>query len=143
MTPIKAGVPELAHKMATVSSSASTITASEQSKPTPLPHTPKQTDAASLHEKDIIDKEDGGVSADALQRELSRIDTADFPSAFPLAMITIALLLSIFLCALDMTIVATAIPRITDQFKSLDQVGWYGSAFFLTLGGKQSPVRKL
>jgi len=37
-----------------------------------------------------------------------------------------------------MTIVATAIPRITDQFKSLDQVGWYGSAFFLTLGAFQS-----
>lgn len=37
-----------------------------------------------------------------------------------------------------MTIVATAIPRITDQFKSVDQVGWYGSAFFLTLGAFQS-----
>lgn len=37
-----------------------------------------------------------------------------------------------------MTIVATAIPRITDQFKSVNQVGWYGSAFFLTLGAFQS-----
>lgn len=37
-----------------------------------------------------------------------------------------------------MTIVATAIPRITDQFHSVDQVGWYGSAFFLTLGAFQS-----
>lgn len=36
------------------------------------------------------------------------------------------------------TIVATAIPRITDQFHSLDQVGWYGSAFFLTLATFQS-----
>ena len=31
------------------------------------------------------------------------------------------------------SIIATAIPRITVQFHSLDQVGWYGSAFFLTL----------
>lgn len=30
-----------------------------------------------------------------------------------------------------MTIVSTAIPRITDQFHSLQDVGWYGSAFFL------------
>lgn len=27
---------------------------------------------------------------------------------------------------------ATAIPRITEQFKSLDDVGWYGSAYLLT-----------
>ena len=31
------------------------------------------------------------------------------------------------------TIVSTAIPRITHQFHSLNQVGWYGSAFFLTM----------
>lgn len=37
-----------------------------------------------------------------------------------------------------MTIVATAIPRITDEFKSLQDVGWYGSAFFLTLASFQS-----
>lgn len=36
------------------------------------------------------------------------------------------------------TIVATAIPKITDQFHSLDQISWYGSAFFMTVGGFQS-----
>ena len=69
---------------------------------------------------------------------LSRIATADYPKAFKLAFIVMALVLSIFLVALDMTIVATAIPKITDEFHSLDQVGWYGSAFFLTLGAFQS-----
>ncbi|KZP00728.1 MFS multidrug transporter-like protein [Calocera viscosa TUFC12733] len=39
---------------------------------------------------------------------------------------------------LKQTIVATAIPRITDEFHSLDDVGWYGSAFFLTLASFQS-----
>lgn len=38
---------------------------------------------------------------------------------------------------------ATAIPRITDEFESLDQVGWYGSAFFLTLATFQSNWGKL
>lgn len=33
---------------------------------------------------------------------------------------------------LDQTIVATAIPKISDHFKSLNDVGWYASAFFLT-----------
>ncbi len=65
-------------------------------------------------------------------------DAGEYPSAFPLAMVVLALVLSIFLVSLDMTIVATAIPRITDQFHSLDQVGWYGSAFFLTIGSFQS-----
>jgi len=86
--------------MAAVTSSASSVSSSDLSKPTPLPHTPQQTDAASLNEKEIIDKEDGGISAGALDRQLSRIDTSDFPKAFPLAMITVALMLSIFLCAL-------------------------------------------
>jgi MFS family permease len=37
-----------------------------------------------------------------------------------------------------MTIVATAIPKIEDEFGGLNLVGWYGSAFFLTLGSFQS-----
>lgn len=65
-------------------------------------------------------------------------DVEEYPSAFHLAMIVIAILLSMFIVNLDTTIVATAIPRITDQFHSLDQVGWYGSAFFLTIASFQS-----
>lgn len=34
--------------------------------------------------------------------------------------------------AIDNTIIATAIPKITDHFKSLDDIGWYGSAYMLT-----------
>ena len=33
---------------------------------------------------------------------------------------------------------ATAVPRITEEFHSLDQVGWYASAFFMTLASFQS-----
>ncbi|KAF8183479.1 MFS transporter [Mycena galopus ATCC 62051] len=51
-----------------------------------------------------------------------------FPHGIKLALLTLALCLSVFLVALDNTIIATAIPKITDQFKSLDDVGWYGSA---------------
>ncbi|OGM50150.1 efflux pump antibiotic resistance protein [Aspergillus bombycis] len=41
-------------------------------------------------------------------------------------------LLSLFIVTLDRTIVSTAIPRITDEFDSLGDIGWYGSAFLLT-----------
>ncbi|KAF4469466.1 major facilitator superfamily transporter [Fusarium albosuccineum] len=36
------------------------------------------------------------------------------------------------------TIVATAIPKITDEFRGLDKVSWYSTAFFMTNGGFQS-----
>lgn len=36
------------------------------------------------------------------------------------------------------TIVGTAIPKITDEFHGLSQVSWYGSAYFMCLGGFQS-----
>ncbi|KAL9014533.1 MAG: hypothetical protein Q9173_000834 [Seirophora scorigena] len=56
----------------------------------------------------------------------------EYPSGAKLAIITIALCLSVLLMALDNTIIATAIPRITDQFNSLNDIGWYGSAYLLT-----------
>lgn len=37
-----------------------------------------------------------------------------------------------------MTILGTAIPAITDDFKALDDIGWYGSSFFLTVAAFQS-----
>ncbi|KAK4226354.1 major facilitator superfamily domain-containing protein [Podospora fimiseda] len=40
--------------------------------------------------------------------------------------------LALFLVALDRTIVATAVPRISDEFKALGDIGWYGSSYMLT-----------
>ncbi|KAH8835028.1 major facilitator superfamily domain-containing protein [Flagelloscypha sp. PMI_526] len=58
----------------------------------------------------------------------------EYPHGLRLAFIVLAIGLSIFLASLDMTIVATAIPRVTDEFHGLDKVSWYGAAFFLTNG---------
>jgi MFS family permease len=41
------------------------------------------------------------------------------------------------------TIVATAIPKITDQFGRIQDISWYGSAYFLTLGAFQSQWGKV
>ncbi|KAJ5542629.1 Major facilitator superfamily domain general substrate transporter [Penicillium sp. DV-2018c] len=59
-------------------------------------------------------------------------DEEEYPNAWRLVLITIALCLCVFCVALDNTIIATAIPKITDQFNSLEDVGWYGSAYLLT-----------
>ena len=56
----------------------------------------------------------------------------EYPGPFKLTLIMIAVCAAVFLVALDQTIIATAIPRITDQFHSIDDIGWYGSAYLLT-----------
>jgi hypothetical protein len=45
-----------------------------------------------------------------------------YPSIIVLQTIILGLILATFLVYIDMSIVATAIPQITDQFKSVDQV---------------------
>ncbi|KAL9605694.1 MAG: hypothetical protein Q9179_001114 [Wetmoreana sp. 5 TL-2023] len=65
--------------------------------------------------------------------EGDKSDEGNYPGAWKLASITVALCLAIFLVALDTTIVAAATPRITDHFKKLEDVGWYGSAYLLTI----------
>jgi len=45
--------------------------------------------------------------------------------------------LSLFIVALDRTILTTAIPRITDDFNSLGDIGWYASAYMLTSATSQ------
>ena len=40
-------------------------------------------------------------------------------------------ILAMFLVALDRTIIATAIPYITDDFHSIQDIGWYGSSYML------------
>ncbi|KAH8885024.1 MFS general substrate transporter [Thozetella sp. PMI_491] len=46
--------------------------------------------------------------------------------------IVASLMLGVFCMALDNTILAVAIPKITDDFHALDDVGWYASAYLLT-----------
>ncbi|KAI3326360.1 major facilitator superfamily domain-containing protein [Xylariaceae sp. AK1471] len=53
------------------------------------------------------------------------------PMGFRLYSITAALMLGVFCVALDNNIIGVAIPRITDEFHSLNDVGWYGSAYLL------------
>lgn len=49
-----------------------------------------------------------------------------YPPGKQVAVVMIALLLAMFLIALDRTIITTAIPAMTDEFHSLDDIGWYG-----------------
>ena len=114
----------------------------------------KDADAASTEDSsaDTLTKTKTATSERKNGLELKKTKTIaetiasigdQFPHSFKLVSIVIALALSIFLVSLDMTIVATAIPEITSEFNSLPDVGWYGSAFFLTIAAFQSTWGKI
>lgn len=67
----------------------------------------------------------------------------EYPAGARLISIVVALALCVFLVSLDLTIVATAIPKITDDFGGLEDVSWYSAAFFMTIGGFQSAWGKV
>ncbi|KAF7531724.1 hypothetical protein G7054_g8618 [Neopestalotiopsis clavispora] len=58
-----------------------------------------------------------------------------YPHGTQLVLIMASVMLNLFLAALDQTIVATAIPSITNEFHGLEKVSWYGSAYFMTFAG--------
>jgi hypothetical protein len=46
-------------------------------------------------------------------------------------MLIVSLTLASLLVFLDTAVVSTAVPKVTDEFHSLTDVGWYGSAYQL------------
>ncbi|KAJ5931925.1 Major facilitator superfamily domain general substrate transporter [Penicillium verrucosum] len=78
----------------------------------------------------VTDKEERTDTPSESQDELAPVK---YPSGPILVIIVIALMLSMFL-----SIISTAIPKITTQFNSMEDIGWYGSSFFLTLAAFQS-----
>jgi hypothetical protein len=54
-------------------------------------------------------------------------DEPVYPTGIKMVVIVLAICVASFLVALDQTIIATAIPRITDEFNSVADIGWYGS----------------
>ncbi|KAH8816687.1 major facilitator superfamily domain-containing protein [Xylogone sp. PMI_703] len=105
----------------------------------------------TLAELDMNNKaEDYKIDDDKIQQdepetpEKTEVQSADdYPHGSRLAVIIAALVLSIFLVCLDQTILATAIPKITDEFHGLDKVTWYASGYFMTFGGFQSSWGKI
>ncbi|KAH6958823.1 major facilitator superfamily domain-containing protein [Fusarium avenaceum] len=59
------------------------------------------------------------------------------PKTLKFWLIILSVFASMFLIALDRTIIATAIPQITNDFQSLGDIGWYGSAYMLTTAAFQ------
>jgi len=104
--------------------------------------TSAHTDAFAGHQTEsnekVIDDRNASTSASNTEEDLTIYKTG-----LPLALLSIGLALSTFVVALDNTIIATAIPRITTVFDSLNDVGWYGSAYLLTTTSLQPTFGKI
>ncbi|KAL2069298.1 hypothetical protein VTL71DRAFT_15636 [Oculimacula yallundae] len=87
------------------------------------------SDGSDLASKDIEKR--AGPSETSVE-EGSSEDNTTYPVGYQLLLICVAICLAIFLVALDNSIIATAIPKITADFHSLSDVGWYASAYLLT-----------
>lgn len=64
------------------------------------------------------------------------IPDPDYPHGLKLIGILFGLCCSIFLVALDQTIIAIAIPEITNHFKRIDDIGWYGMSSLIMYTSK-------
>jgi hypothetical protein len=87
------------------------------------------------------EKEKGQLEEQAEEEEDD--PTINHLTGLNLVSVTIALSAAVFLVAMDVNVIATAIPRITGEFRSLDDVGWYGSAFLMATCATQIPYGRI
>ncbi|MCJ1433903.1 hypothetical protein MMC27_003268 [Xylographa pallens] len=94
----------------------------------------KEVPAVSQDRSSIASSPSDQVSHDELPKsEVSEASSEQtYPPTREVLVIMGGLFLVLFLVALDRLIIGVAIPRITDQFDSLGDVGWYGSSYLLT-----------
>ncbi|KAL4780057.1 major facilitator superfamily-domain-containing protein [Aspergillus varians] len=80
---------------------------------------------------------------DDAQQDGDQEDDGEYITGFKLWAILILGTLVQFVMMLDQSIIATAVPYITDEFHSLLDVGWYGSAYQLASAAFQPLTGKL
>jgi len=107
---------------------------------------PIETSSQAEKNADMVDEKSDALARQAtaasktgktLEPTATREDGTEYPTGVTLGLIVLALCLSVFTMALDNSIIATAIPKITDQFHSLPDVGWYASSYLLTTAALQ------
>ncbi|PYI03747.1 MFS general substrate transporter [Aspergillus sclerotiicarbonarius CBS 121057] len=92
-----------------------------------------QTPPAGSHSEKLQCVPNGAKDeAASIQGHETEPDPTLYPHGIQFALISLSLCLCVFLVGLDATILTTAIPRITDEFGSVADVGWYDAAFRLT-----------
>ncbi|OAQ92417.1 MFS transporter [Purpureocillium lilacinum] len=111
--------------------------------PQPQPQPPLGDDAAKhMDASDLTLDSDLETAVEGVT-PASRDDERKYLAGVQMWLVMSSLITASFLVLLDNAIVATAIPKITSQFHSLEDISWYGSAFQLASAAIQPLVGKI
>ncbi|KAI1282767.1 major facilitator superfamily domain-containing protein [Xylaria sp. FL0933] len=105
------------------------------------PAAPSEEKEAQLSQNPASnDPGDGGMIGGQAEAD---IELTEYPSTWKATLLTIGLCLVTFTTAIDNTIIATAIPSITEEFHSLNDIGWYASSYLLASTALQPSYGKV
>jgi hypothetical protein len=104
---------------------------------TPVPGHP----AESFHVAEAGDGADAFSPGDTERNEAE--DETKYPTGPKFYILLFSIGLVLIVGAIDATIVATAVPKITDEFHTVADVGWYSSAYRLMQSGFQFMFGKM
>ncbi|KAK5046378.1 hypothetical protein LTR84_008179 [Exophiala bonariae] len=96
----------------------------------------QSSDAHSMHSTEQQEKKDDLATS-------APSEDVEYPPFKRVLAIVLGMMSVSLLVALDRTIIATAIPAITDHFNSLDDVGWYASSYLLTMSAFQLLIGRI
>jgi hypothetical protein len=89
-------------------------------------------DVEKLHENDDPKKDEVREEGEALEKVTSNVE--NYPTGMKLILTLCSIYFTVFLVALDRTIIATALPTITNKFNSFSDVGWVSSGYLFRHG---------
>ena len=79
----------------------------------------------SLHDTDNVGRPQEPLE---VEEATASDDHVVYPTGPKLWLTMASVCLAYFLTGLDLTIVAVAVPSLTDQFKTVSDIGWYNAA---------------
>ncbi|OHE92728.1 major facilitator superfamily transporter [Colletotrichum orchidophilum] len=91
-------------------------------------HDPKEKTVTSL----VHESHDTGVTQTTTGDDSDESQTHQYATPRELALLSTVFTIATFMIAIDGSILATAIPKITSDFHRLNDVPWYGSAYLFT-----------
>ncbi|KAL9082713.1 MAG: hypothetical protein Q9165_008812 [Trypethelium subeluteriae] len=112
----------------------------EASNPTDL-ETPNSSRRQSAADS-VVNKHDKGLTSDA-NVSPGYEEPKEYAIGLQLFLVMLSICLSTLLVGLELGIISTAIPGITDKFHRIQDVGWYGCATFLHTAATSSVWGKI
>ncbi|KAI1379513.1 major facilitator superfamily domain-containing protein [Hypoxylon crocopeplum] len=103
---------------------------------------PPASEAGPESEKQLFQGSPDNANAPSVENT-PKEDNIHYVTGAKLVVIVISLVLASFLMLLDTSIVSTAVPAISDEFHSLEDVGWYAAAYNLGSAALQPLTGKI